>query len=405
MALSIESIASSRKQTKELVRVESLIPQQIQPNAENLITLLQDYYSYLNEQGNPSNEIAGIDASRDIDTADYAYLDKIQREIAISIPRNLAEKEQLNPNTGTPYKTLYGIGATEKYKVSVDRVNLYKNLMRYYSIRGSEDSIALFFKIIFDDNVEVYYPKESMLIPSSGSWSKDTEQYTNHKGFLSDTVKLQDSYFYQEFSYVIRTGQNVSTWSDTFNRLVHPAGFIFFGQIQILVENVNHFTTSPGNATTQPDQDIIGLGGQDDERIASSMRYLQPGLIADEDIPYSLIIDPIGGTTNTFKKQYYSTYDPADSASLAPVAAEPDLGTTTYWRMALDVPDTDPDTNMLKFYDGTQMWTHQSVSIIDAENPSSGNANLYAWADYTINDGINSSIIWNDIHLGVTLTT
>ena len=73
--------------------------------------------------------------------------------------------------------------------------------------------------------------------------------------------------------------------------------------------------------------------------------------------------------------------------------------------MALDVPDDDPDTNMLKFYDGTQMWTHGAITIIDAENPSTGNANLYAWADYTINDVINSSIIWNDIHLGVTLIT
>lgn len=377
MSHSIEAVASSRKQTKELVRVQSLIPQEIQPNAENFIELLEDYYSYLNEQGNPSNEIAGIDSSRDIDIADYAYLDKIQKEIAIVIPR----------------------------AITVDRVNLYKNLIQYYSIRGSKDSIVLFFKILFNDNAEVYYPKESLLIPSSGSWSEDTLQYTSRKGFLSDSIKLQDSYFYQEFSYVIRTGQNISAWADTFNKLVHPAGFIFFGQIQILVENVNHFTTSPGNESTDPDQDILGLGGQDEERIGSSMRYLQPGLIADEDIPYSLIIDPIGGTTNIFKRLYYSTYDPADSASLGPVAAEPDLGTTTYWRMALDVPDDDPDTNMLKFYDGTQMWTHGAITIIDAENPSTGNANLYAWADYTINDVINSSIIWNDIHLGVTLIT
>lgn len=334
MSLSVESIASSRKQTKEAVRVGSLIPSQIQPNAEKLMELLEDYYSYLNEPGNPSNEISRIAAARDIDTADYEYLDEIQKEIAISVPRKLAETVRTNP-----------FDTTKSYTVNVNRVTLYKNLMRYYSIRGSQNSIALFFKIIFDDNVEIYYPKESMLIPSSGSWSpgelttagqfvenafytitfpgntdftdcgaddsnigtvfKATSagtgtgkaerrgQYSNQKGFLSDNIKLQDSYFYQEFSYVIRTGQNISAWENVFNRLVHPAGFIFFGQIQILIEQVNHLSTI----------------NSDDGRIYSSMLYGQPGLIANEDIPYSIIIDPIGGQDNEFKRQYFSTYD------------------------------------------------------------------------------------------------
>ena len=65
MSIAVETVASTRKQTKELVRVESLIPEQIQPRATALIDLLKDYYSYLNEQGNPSNEISGIDASRE----------------------------------------------------------------------------------------------------------------------------------------------------------------------------------------------------------------------------------------------------------------------------------------------------------------------------------------------------
>jgi hypothetical protein len=60
--------------------------------------------------------------------------------------------------------------------------------------------------------------------------------FTTANGFLSNKKYIQDSYYYQKFSYVLRTGSNVSKWKNAFTRLIHPAGFIFFGEVSIFIE-------------------------------------------------------------------------------------------------------------------------------------------------------------------------
>jgi len=61
--------------------------------------------------------------------------------------------------------------------------------------------------------------------------------FASANGFLSQTEKrIQDSYYYQKFSYVLKTGKNIADWKNAFTRLVHPAGFIFFGEILIFVQ-------------------------------------------------------------------------------------------------------------------------------------------------------------------------
>lgn len=350
MSIAIESVVSTRRTTKEAVRAPSLVPGLLQDKAATLIQLLKDYYSYMNEQGAPTNEISGIDESRNIDVADYAYLDKIQKEIAITVP---------------------------KYAV-VDRVTLYKNLMRYYSIRGSQESISLFFKIMFNDEVEVYYPQTDVLIPSSGSWVPPTSgipgRYNDNKGFLSNTIKLQDSYYWQQFSYVIRTANNLSTWGDAFNRLVHPGGFIFFGEILIYIKAVNIFGPT------------FSILEKDDARIPSSMRHFQPGL-ANDDKPLILIISPLGGTDNTFKKTYYDTVDTTATASIAEIWKE----------VSIDIPSGTATSTMIKFVDPLSMSIYRDLTIEDAVD------SMYIWDDFTVEDLINTDIVRQGFHLRANL--
>jgi hypothetical protein len=115
-----------------------------------------------------------------------------------------------------------------------------------------------------------------MLVPSSGNWDKDIDvpvynnngafiefkkgKYLDKGGFLSDIKKIQDSFFYQKFSYVIRTGTNIEKWENAFNKIIHPSGFKFFGEIAIIIYLLNR------DNAVMPD--------------------LQPGFIGLEDIPY-----------------------------------------------------------------------------------------------------------------------
>ena len=358
MSIAVETTVSTRRKTKESFRVEQLLPQQLHEKAAPLIDLLKDYYSYLNEQGAPSYEFASITRARDIDETDAQYLDLIQKEIARTLP---------------------------KATIS-DRVKLYKNMMRYYSVRGSQDSIELFFKILFNDNVEVYYPMKDVLIPSSGNWDNASQVYLDKRGFLSDTIKLQDSYFYQQFSYVIRTGNNASTWADAFNRLVHPSGFIFFSEILIVINLINSFTIPfapdiPGNRELETTKQ-----GRDLERIDSSMPEIQPGFLGVEDYPLTIMIDPIGGEDNLAKGLFYDTVDPI-TATLA----------ETIYSMFIDIPTGTTGTNQVKYYDAAPIYLYRDMTIDDA-------ATDYPWDDYTIDDVINNSPTWNGVNLGVTLT-
>lgn len=308
----VESTVSVKKKTKEAIRVESLIPDALREKSATLIEFLKDYYDLINRDGktsyfvtvhggagsytigeevemnlpgtvgiitatvakfqnnilllhnadgefvrgelltgnesncsrnisevrnvydNPTYEINRIMEERDIDRATDRYLEILQRETAINVPGKFTTKD----------------------------VNLYKNLIKYYSTRGSENSIELFFKIIFRQSAEVYYPYNDTLKPSSGAWNATAQKYDDANGFLSNTKKLHDSYYYQRYSYVIKTGLNVDTWKNPFNRLVHPAGFIFFGQIFLVLEAVHTLT----------------------DKLNSRMPLSQPGLISPADL-------------------------------------------------------------------------------------------------------------------------
>ena len=140
--------------------------------------------------------------------------------------------------------------------------------------------------------------------------SSSKKAVTNYSRFkiediLSDNIKLQDSKFYQKFSYVVRTGKNLSDWETAFDKLVHPAGFVFFGEILILTQltraalgdNIRQdlveldigigegstgsipVPNQPGFVYTYKD-----LYGRLNRKTLSSMPGVQPGVIGAEDV-------------------------------------------------------------------------------------------------------------------------
>ena len=61
--------------------------------------------------------------------------------------------------------------------------------------------------------------------------------YASDKNLLNTTTKLQDSYYYQDYSYVIRGANSHDNWKPYFNKLVHPAGFAVFGEVDYFTVN------------------------------------------------------------------------------------------------------------------------------------------------------------------------
>ena len=61
-------------------------------------------------------------------------------------------------------------------------------------------------------------------------------RYVDTKGFLSYNNKLQDNFYYQEYSYVVKSTQFVDTYKNLVKELIHPAGQKIFGQLQVEAE-------------------------------------------------------------------------------------------------------------------------------------------------------------------------
>ena len=58
--------------------------------------------------------------------------------------------------------------------------------------------------------------------------------FISERGKLSETtMRVQDSLYYQDYSYVIKVGQSIARWRDAFKKTMHTAGFYFTGQVDI----------------------------------------------------------------------------------------------------------------------------------------------------------------------------
>ena len=62
--------------------------------------------------------------------------------------------------------------------------------------------------------------------------------FSSDDGFLSAPKYIQDSKYYQLFSYVLKCENTIDRWRDVIKRIVHPAGLSLFGNFQ-MVSRVN----------------------------------------------------------------------------------------------------------------------------------------------------------------------
>ena len=81
-----------------------------------------------------------------------------------------------------------------------------------------------------DGNAKISSTAAAQFVVGDGHWE-------GTKSFISHDQYIQDSNFYQIYSYVINHGgQTADFWRDTVKRVLHPAGFNLFSQIDVLSE-------------------------------------------------------------------------------------------------------------------------------------------------------------------------
>ena len=88
--------------------------------------------------------------------------------------------------------------------------------------------------------------KKTIIPGAIGTLVERTGQYIGQDGFLDEiTQKIQDSYYYQVYSYVVKTASSIVEWRDDLLATVHPAGWAVFGQVDIalLLQQLAYITS------------------------------------------------------------------------------------------------------------------------------------------------------------------
>jgi hypothetical protein len=225
-------------QTQDLYSLDTILPAHLRDNLR-FKEFLEAYFEWQQESAtDPANIINRLVDARDVDNIADEFLGYIQREVAM------------------PISNLEG----------VDRRKLYKHLTDLYLSKGSIPSYEALFNLLFQDQIELYFPRVDVLKLSDGKWDNTAHRYLDNNGFLSDRKYIQDSYYYQDYSYVIKTSKTLEYWKDIVTKILHPAGFIFFGQIKII--------------------SVASL-----QKLKMSLN--QPGTVAGEAASRPIILDPV----------------------------------------------------------------------------------------------------------------
>ena len=144
-ALGFASITPSEYNEKSALGVKYSLPEFIQNDYAKFVSFIDKYYEYLDTDGKPANLLLNKDYS-DIDELNDAELNKRTLELAEDFPQIL----------------------------QADRKFLLKNIKSIYESKGSERSIKAYFKLLYNEEVEVDYPSKNILRASDGIWIEET---------------------------------------------------------------------------------------------------------------------------------------------------------------------------------------------------------------------------------------
>ena len=239
------------------------------------------------EYAGPNNALRNAQQYQDVDTTIELFIEYIRKEYALEVPRyTLVDKSILYKNI----KDFYQSRGSEKSFQFLFRIFFNEDISFFYPsetllkpsdgkwivdksikvtaltgdpfelksavITGeTSGATALIEDVILHNESGVMVYELFLNIPSiSGTFTAETitsgnitanisttlysypGYYRGVDGQLDETIKLQDSKYFQAFSYVIRSGKSVDDWRDLVKQTIHPAGLALFGEVGFSTE-------------------------------------------------------------------------------------------------------------------------------------------------------------------------
>lgn len=142
--LGFANVVETEHEETSKLGIKYTVPEFIREDYPKFISFIEKYYEYMDSDGKPNNLLLNKKYN-DIDEYTDPELDKRALELAKDFPQIL----------------------------EADRKTLTKNIKDIYESKGSLRSIKAYFKLIYNEEVDVEYPNRSILRASDGVWIQD----------------------------------------------------------------------------------------------------------------------------------------------------------------------------------------------------------------------------------------
>jgi hypothetical protein len=220
--------------TKEINNVNELFPSSLRDDIQTIVSLIQKYFEFENisDHGGNAKYINTLHEIRNIDAIDIDNSIELRKWFfEFSRSSQLLTKLKIDPRTYLKY------------------------ISTMLQQKGTFDGARSFFRLIYNKAPIIYIPWEDVLITSDGEWNGEAQYrisldgsgselkgfvlskgtFATNDGFLSENKVLQDSYYYQQYSYDIKIDEPGYDWDTIFKELMHPAGFLLFSTFILIL--------------------------------------------------------------------------------------------------------------------------------------------------------------------------
>ena len=176
IAIAVGSPSDYTKTFKRMAKYS--LPEFVREDYSAFTTFIEKYFEYMDQSGKPGNLLFNTHYF-DIDDLDAIALNKRALELARDFPQVL----------------------------EVDRSLLYKHIKTLYEAKGSERAIKAYFKLVYNEDVEVSYPTNYLLRTNDGTWRQKRSIKVSAGYDDYDSINLVgrevDIYYYVTSNYFI----------------------------------------------------------------------------------------------------------------------------------------------------------------------------------------------------------
>ena len=145
--------------------VRSQFPAFYNEEGEGFILFMKAYYEWAEENGNFVKESRNLMDYREIDNTLEGFLEHFQRKYLYGIPFNVISNKRF----------------------------LLKHILDVYRSKGTIQCYRLLFKLLYNQDIEVYLPGNDVLRPSDGTWVEpkyiEVTQNDNLQSLVGQTIK------------------------------------------------------------------------------------------------------------------------------------------------------------------------------------------------------------------------